>query len=807
MSDLRYAIRNLRAAPGFTAVALLTLGLGIGINVSIFSVADGVLLRPLPYPNPDRIVLLDRQFKGNVVGPSITAEQFRFWSGAKSFEAVEGHVVSGSGVNFASGSGQPERLSSISVTAGFFRVLGVEPMLGRGFTEEEDPAGGPCVAVVTHGFWTQRFASDPGAAGRPIRLNGEACTVTGVLPPTFRFHVNADVFTPLRLTNAPRDNNHSYHMLARLRPGVSIEQAREELKGVFDRFAAVNPDLVNGGEIGIRATRYLDWMVGDVRPAMGILMGAVGLVLLIACANVANLLLSRATGRSRELAVRAALGASRGRLTRQLMVESIVLGLAGGLAGLEIANWSVPVLLRLAPADLPRAADIAVDWRTFAFSLVLALLTGMLSGLFPALRSSRADLNQALKEGSRSSGGAARNRARGTLLAVEVALSVMLLAGAGLLIRSFVALRNVSLGFEPKGVATLRMSPNPRYSTTARMWDLERRALERMRAIPGVDSVSTASCLPLDPCSDLPTEIVGVAESEFEPQFRTVSPDYFAALSIPVLRGRAFTERDTASGTSVVVINQAVARRMFKNREPLGQRLLIGKGMGAIYSEPPRVVIGVVGDVRETAPDLPAELTVFVPRAQVPDSFTDLANRVMPMALAVRSKLPTLQIADQAAAVMRSLDAQQAVSAAQPLEASVAGSVAQRRFALVLMAAFAGIAMLLAAVGVYGVVSYQVSLRSRELGIRVALGASRSEILRMVIGQGMRPVALGLAAGLAGALALTRLLNSLLYDVSPRDPWTLSSIVVLLAMVAGVACSAPARRAARVDPMEALRHE
>jgi putative ABC transport system permease protein len=797
MNDLRYALRIFLKSPGFTLVAVLALALGLGANTAIFTVVDGVLLRPLPYPHPERIVMLDRLYQGNVIGGAMSAAKYRFWKEqSRSLEYAAAFDVFGSGVNLT-GAGETERVASARVSSEFFRVLGVEPVLGRSFTEDEDGPGGPCVAVITSRLWHQRFGSDIAIAGRAVTMNGEPCIITGVLPSSFRFRLNADIFTPMRVAGMPRDHDNLLFMFGRLKPGVTLDAARAEMQTVFARFAMANADLVERGEVGIQVGSYLDRIVGDVRPSLWVLMGAVGLVLLIACANVANLLLSRATGRVKEMAVRTALGASRLRLARQLMAENVVLALVGGSCGVLLAVWGVPVLLRFAPGDLPRSGDIAVDLRVITFSVLLSGLTGLIFGFAPALRSSRIGPNP----------GSGRIRTRGLLIAAEVALSLVLLAGAALLMRSFVTLRNVSPGFDSHGVIAFRMSPGPDYSTTARLWDFERQALERIRAIPGVEAAATGMSVPLEPWPDFPTEILGRPERTIvEPKYLSVSTGFFSLFGIPMVRGRMFSETDTTSSAPVAMINQAMERQVFKDRNPLGERIRID-ALGTGLSDSPRVIVGVIADVRESRLDTPPDMAVFVPRSQVPNGLTDLANHVLPMSWVVRTNLPMSQASDAVRKAVMAVDARQPLSDMRTMDWVISSAVARQQFNLLLMGVFAAIALLLAAVGIYGVVSYQVGQRARELGIRVALGATRGQILRVVVGQGLKPIAAGLLVGLIATLALTRLIQALLYHVSPRDPWTIAAISAVLAAVACLACYVPARRATKIDPIAALRCE
>lgn len=803
MSDLRLAARTLARSPGFTVYALLALALGIGANTAIFTVIDGILLRPLPYHHAERIVVVNRLYKGGSYG-GVSAAKYRFWKEhSRSFEAAAAVDMFGAGVNLAEPN-ETERVASSRVSTEYFRVFGVRPALGRTFTAEEDRARGPCVAVITDRLLRMRLGNDSAILGRRLMMNGEPCIVIGIVPVIDR--PVADIYTPMRIDAQARNRENPFNMVARLKAGVTLDQARAELATVFTSFKAANPDLIDENEVGIHLTRYLDFVVGDIRPSLWLLMGAVALVLLIACANVANLLLASATGRVKEMAVRAALGATRRRLVRQLIAESLLLAVAGGVLGVLLAYFSVPVLLRLAPNHLPRAEDIAVDPRVAAFALLLSGITALLFGLAPALRSSRIDLNQSLKEG-KASAGAVPVGARSVLIAAEVALSVVLLAGAGLLMRSFIALRNVSLGFDPHGVVVFRMSPGPRYSTTARLWEFERQALESVRAVASVEAAATAMSVPLEPIPDFSAEILGRPErTVLDSKYLTISPDFFRILRIPLLRGRLFTENDTPSSTRVAIINETMARRAFPDRDPLGEQVVID-AVGSARADGPRQIVGVVGDVRETGPDKPPEILVFIPRSQAPDAVTEIANHVLPTAWVIRVNSPSQRIASEVKRAVLAIDAQQPISAYHAMDFVVSERIARHEFNLALMTIFAAIAVLLAAIGIHGVVSYQVARRAREIGIRIALGATRAHILRIVIRQAMIPVAVGLGAGMVLALALTRLIESMLFAVSARDPWTMAAIPLIVAAIALLGCILPARHAAKIDPIAALRSE
>ena len=800
MSDLRLAARTFARSPGFTLSALVALALGIGANTAIFTVIDGVLLRPLPYPHAERIVVVNRLYKGDSYG-GVSAAKYRFWKEhSRSFEAAAAVDIFGSGANLSEGN-ETERVASTRVSQDYFRVFGVSPALGRTFTAEEDRPGGSCVAVITDRLLRARLGPDSPILGRRLTINGEPCAVIGVVPVIDR--PVADIYTPMGIEGEARNRENPFNMIARLKPGVTLEHARAELATVFASFKAANPDLIEDNEVGIHLTRYLDFVVGDIRPSLWLLMGAVALVLLIACANVANLLLASATGRAKEMAVRATLGATRRRLVRQLIAECLLLAAAGGVLGVLLAYFSVPVLLQLTPNHLPRAEDIAVDPRIAAFALLLSGVTALLFGLAPALQSSRIDLIQSLK-GGKASAGAVPVRARSVLIAAQVALSAVLLAGAGLLMRSFIALRNVSLGFDPHGVVVFRMSPGPRYSTTARLWEFEKQALERIRALAGVEAAATAMSVPLEPIPDFSAEILGGPERIFlDPKYLSISPDFFRTLRIPLLRGRLFTENDNASSARVAIINQALARRAFHHGDPLGKQIVID-AVGSARADGPRQIVGVVGDVRETGPDAAPGISVFGPRSQAPDAVTDIANHVLPMAWVIRANSPSERLASE---VKRAVLATDALSAYHAMDFVVSERIARHQFNLALMSIFAVIALLLAAIGIHGVVSYQVARRARELGIRIALGATRGHIFRIVIRQAMIPVAAGLGAGIVSSLALTRLIESMLFGVSARDPRTMAAIPLVLSAIALVSCILPAHRAAKIDPIVTLRAE
>jgi putative ABC transport system permease protein len=685
----------------------------------------------------------------------------------------------------------------------------VAPVLGRVFTPEEDRPESGCVAILTDSLWRTRYNGDHSIVGGSITVNGESCSVVGVLPPRFRFHLDAGLFMPIRIAAVPRDLGHYYNLMARLKPGVTIDQARAELKTLFTRFRAAHGDLIDDGEIGLQAGRYQDRIVADVRPALWMLLGAVSLLLLIACANLANLLASRAMVRTREMAVRAALGAGRLRLARQLITESALLAFAGGVCGLLLAYLGVPVLLHLSPSGLPRASDISVDPRVVAFAFLLSAGTVLVFGVAPAMFASRVDVNVALKAvGNRTATGTGRHLSGRFFVGTEVALSVVLLTGSVLLMRSFVRLQSVAPGFDPRGVLTFKMSIPPRYASTTGMWEFERETLARLDALPGVDVAASATCLPLDIGPDMPTAVIGrLPAALLNPAYRPVSPDYFRALGIPLVRGRFFVDSDRQKSSPVTIINASFAHQIFQGRDPIGQRLQLGVGLGPEYADSPREIVGVVGDVRETSLEKAAQITVFIPRAQIPDTENVLINRLLPMSWAVRTKLPPANLARAIRQAILSVDPQQPAAAMRTMEQALSASVDRQRFTLLLMTIFASLAVVMAAVGVYGVVSYQVRQRERELAIRLALGAAPRALVRMITMREIRPIAVGVTAGLFASFALARIIRSLLFETSPNDPVTLAAGAAALAGLACLACYLPARRASLADPMHILRDE
>lgn len=817
LSDVRYAVRVFLKNPRFTLVALAALALGIGANAAIFSVVNTVLLQPLPYKDASRLVQICREFQGPSCPASIP--KFNAWSRAQSLDAIAAYDFAGPGMNLGGGD-RPEQVKGIHVSQGYFKVFGAATAYGRTFTPEEDRPGGLHVVVLSHKLWAAQFGSNRQIVGTPISLNGDAYTVVGVLGERFRSQPDADVFIPLQ-PDPNSTNQGNYLVVAgHLKPGTTISAARAELNVIGDAFRKANPQWMSGQEhVGVYPLQEI--AVRDVRPALLILLGAVGLVLLIACANVANLLLARAAGRQREVAIRAAIGAGRAQIVRQLLVESVLLAFLGGVIGVVVGVWGAGALIAVSPGGLPRADDLAhasllttvLDWRIIAFTIAVALVTGLLFGLAPALHLARADLASTLKEaGGRGASGRRAARTRNVLVVVEMALALVLLIGATLLIRTFISLHDVRPGFDPHGVLTLKTSlAGTRYETTRGVASLVRTLTQRIDALPGVQASAMAISLPPDSSVDLPFRIEGRALKGDEmyhgdEQWRSISPEYFRALTIPVMRGRAFENRDEAGSAPVAIVNIAFAKKYWPGADPIGQRITIAKGLGPEFEDPTRQVIGLVGDVKEDGLDHDAPPVMYVPVAQIADGLTRLANSVLPLSWVIKaSSLSGLAPLIQKEVLL--IDGQLPLAKVQTMEQVMEESIGRQNFNMLLLTIFGAIALVLAAIGIYGLMSYSVEQNSHDIGVRLALGAERRRILSLVVSSGMRLALIGLLLGVAGSFAAARLLAGMLYGVKPSDPATYAVVVAVLASVAFLGCYLPARRATRVDPIVALRQE
>jgi predicted permease len=804
--DLRYGFRTLSKDPGFTAVAMLALALGIGANTAIFSVVNGVLLRPLSFPDPDRVLMI-YESNAEFNRASVAYPNYLDWRRESRFFTDMG-AVRNDDFNFT-GAGQPERVSGKYVSASFFPVLGVTPLLGRGFLPEEDRRGAACAVVLSYGFWEERFGGDANILGKTLTLNAVRCAVAGVLPADFRLGENARVYVPIEQWNAAglhmRENHPGLRVIGRLKPGATIEAAQAEIASIASALSHQYPKT-NAGH-GVKLVRMKDDMVGYIRPTLMLLAGAVGFVLIIACANVANLLLARSTARKREFAIRAALGAERGRVVRQLLTESVLLSLGGATIGLLLARWGTRLVLAAAPGSLPRAGEIGIDPYVLLFTLVVSMVTGVLFGLAPALQGANANPQECLKEGARGAGGG-RHRAEGVFVAVEIGLAVILLAGAGLMIESLWRLWQIDPGFNTRNVLTTKVALSPKVVASPPGIRLAyQRLLERVAAVPGAQSAAITSVVPLGE-SDSETQFwPGTGPQPTQDRmtsamFYIVTADYPSVMQIPLRRGRFFTDRDNLASPTVVVIDDVLAKRVFPGQDPVGRQI-------SIMVIGPVQVVGVVGHVKHWGLDSDDTAKIrdqiYFPVLQVPDMF--LPEAVAGLTLMLRTGPEPLSLVSAVRAQVAGPTQDQPIYAVRTMEQIISGSLAERRFTMLLLIIFAATALLLAAVGIYGVMSYAVTRRTHELGIRAALGASRREIVGLVVRQGMRLAAIGMAAGLVAAFALTRFMAGLLYGVRPADPATLAAVTLLLGGIALLACYIPARRAAAVDAAVALRCE
>ncbi len=817
LGDLRYAVRVVLKNPRFSLVAVAALALGIGANAAIFSVVNTILLQPLPYPDVQRLVRLCRSYQGEMAC-AVSIPKFNAWSRGQSIDAIAAYDFAGPGMNL-SGGDRPEQIKGIHVSAAYFKVFGAQTVVGRTFSADEDRPGGAPAAVLSHHLWRTHFAADPQIAGRTISLNGDPYIVIGVLSERFVSEPPADVYLPLQPDPNSTNQGHFLSVAAHLKPGVSIESARAEMKLVGDAFRRANPKWMGEREsVGVYPIQEV--AVRDVRPALLILLGAVGLVLLIACANVANLLLARAAGRQREVAIRAAIGAGRAQIVRQLLVESVLLATVGGILGVVFGVWGARALVALSPGNLPRVEEFAtgsfltsiLDWRIVAFTVGVSVFTGLLFGLAPALYLARADVGATLKDaGGRGTTGHRSRRLRSTLVVIEMALALVLLVGATLLIRTFVGLHNVHPGYDTHNVLTFRTSlAGSRYQTTRGVEQLTRTIAQRVDALPGVLATAMTISLPGQDGVDLPFRIEGrpLQGSDLfhgDEQWRSITPEYFRALAIPVLRGRVFNERDTAGSAPVVIVNAAFAKKYWPNADALGQQLTIGKGLGPEFEDPTRQIVAIVGDVREFGLEQDAPPVLYVPSAQMSDSLTKLGNSVIPASWAVRASTTTAGLVPLIQKEFLTVDAQLPLAKIQSMEQVVETSIARQNFNMLLLTIFGAIALVLAAIGIYGLMSYSVEQSARDISVRLALGAARGDILSLVLSSGMKLAALGLLLGVAASVGAARLLSGMLFGVKPTDPATYAAVVIALGTVAFLACYLPARRAMRVDPIVALR--
>lgn len=814
LHDLKHSARFLWKNPGFTVVAVIALALGIGANSAIFTVVNAVLLKPLPYPEPERLVRVVRGYRGGGEGSSVSIPKYVAWKRyGQVFESITAYDFAGPGINLGV-SDRPEQVRGIHVTAEFFSVFGAQPLMGRIFNAQEDRPGGERVVVLHHGLWVRRFGSDPNIIGKTIKLNDDLYTVVGILRPEFQSHPPAELWMPLQADPNTTNHGHYLDVAARLKPGVTLEDAQAQLTVAAE---SVRRDIGSwmDKEESITVRNFQRYLTGNIRPALLILLGSVALVLLIACANVANLLLARASGRQREIAVRMAIGASRGQLIRQLLTESALLALAGGVLGLILGTVGLRLLLMITPEGLvPRTSEItSLEPAVLGYTVLISLATAILFGMFPALQLSKPDLASPLKESSSRSGTSLRhNRSRSLLVVVEMALAVVLLIGATLLIRSFAALRNVHPGFDMRNVLTMKISlSGEKYQKTEPVERLFRQLVDRVEALPGVQSAAQCVALPLENGYDLPFTIEGRATTDRpyhgDSFWRPVGQDYFRALGIPLRRGRLFEDRDTTRSAPVVIVNEALAKKHWPKEDPVGQRIVVGRGLGKDFEDPARQIVGVVADTREDGIQRETTPLMYIPMGQTPDGLMRLSNAVLPMSFIVKTTSRPHDLRPAVENEIRSLDGQLAIARVRSMEQVLSDATARHQFNMQLLGIFAGIAMLLAAVGIYGLMSYSVQQRTQEIGIRMALGASRGDMLRLILQQGSVLAMAGVVIGLVGAFGLTRLMSRLLYEVKPTDTATFVVVAVALTLVAVAACYVPARRATKVDPLVALRYE
>lgn len=816
VQDLRYGLRMLARNPGFAAVAVIALALGIGANTAIFSVVNGVLLQPLPYRDPDRLMRLSERAPDfgtmSVAYPNFVdwKDQNRSFAGLTAFRWEDYDVT---------GEGQPEHLSGKMVSADFFRVLGINPVLGRDFDPRADRLGASPVVLIGGGLWSRRFGSNPAVLGSQLRLNGQSYTIAGVVPAGFQFEGKADVYTLLEqwddILARSREMHPGMYVVGRLKPGVTQTQAQSEMAAIAASLAEAYPK--SNSKHGVNVTPLTGVIVGNVRPTLLVLLGAVGFVLLIACANVANLLLARFTRRQKEIAIRSAIGAGRGRVVRQLLSESVVLALAGGIAGLAIARWGTQAVLAAVPGGLPRMENIGVDGRVLVFTLGVSLVTGIVFGLAPALQISVTDLHETLKEGSRGSS-AGHRRLRNLLVASEVAPALVLLAGAGLMLRTIRSLGGVDPGFDPDHVLTFSVGLSPaNASSSDRILQTFEQTVARIQSVPGVKSAGVSALIPL---SGSDTEIPFYVNGRPRPTSQgdmswallyATDPGYLKAMDIPLLRGRYIGPEDMHRGSHVAVIDEVMARTFFPQEDPLGQSIVVADLSGTLGPEAsmPMEIVGIVGHVSHWGLDSDATARVrselYLPLSQIPDQF--MKGMAGSSVFVARTGADPLAMLAAVRGAVLEAGNDQPVYGVRTMDQIVSASIADRRFSMLLLGIFAGLALLLAAVGIYGVISYTVAQRTREIGIRMALGAGQADVLKGVVAQGMLPVLAGLAIGLAASFGLTRLMAGMLYGVNAGDPVTLIGVALVLAAVALSATLVPARRATRVAPVVALRYE
>jgi putative ABC transport system permease protein len=813
--DLRFALRSLAKVPGFTAIAILVIAVGIGANTAVFSVVNTVLLKPLTYPDPQSLVqLMNTGPQGNFPGANVP--KFNIWHQQSNiFQYVAGYDQGGAGLNLTGGT-DPEQVQGVHVTADYFPLLGAPILAGRTFTSAEDSPHGGNVVVLSYGLWKRRFGGNPNMVGTNIHLDGQPYLVVGIIGRSFVTEPACDLWLPFQFDLTSQDMAHYFVAAARLKPGIKPQMADAQLKLAADQFRRTYPGGL-GPQSGFGVTSLQEVMVGNARLSLLVLLGAVSFVLLIACANVANLLLIRATARKRELATRSALGAGRGHIIRQLLTESLVISLTGGFLGLILGVVGVRLLLAVNSGSIPRVGEdgsaVTIDLNVLLFTFGVSVLTGILFGLIPAISASRTNIVAALNESSsRSSVGFRSGKVRSVLVISEMALALVLVVGAMLLIRTFMKLQAVDPGFDTHNVVTMAMSiGGDRFQKTTGVAQIIRDGTERLNAVPGITTAAAACCLPLQGGFGLPFDIVGRPKGD-NPSiggggYFPVSWSYFEAFRVPILRGRNFTEHDDGFAPGVVMINEAMAKQYWPKGDPLNDRLVIGANMGPVFLEPPRQIIGVVGDMRDGGLNSDPSPTMYIPVAQMPDKVTALNSRIAPLWWIVRTRVEPHTVVRSVSVTLREASGGLPVAHIRTMDEIVVLTTSRERFNMLLLTIFGSSALLLAAIGIYGLMAYSVQQRTQELGIRMALGAQASNIRNMVIRQGMVLAMIGVVIGIGGALWLTHFLASFLFGVKALDPAAFVATPILLTAVAFLAVWIPARRATRVSPMTALRFE